>query len=298
MKKYPKIYPLGHEENRGILNEVIVCESKVDGANFRCQYLPNEDRLEFGSRRYILDQNTDPNEWIAIRAYKKAFEEYHDNFIPNVVYFSESMQQHTIKYENIPDTIGYDVYDLKRGEFYDWKAAKEAFESIGIPFIHVHFEKRADKVTTDDLMELIKQSPYRKEGDEGVVLKCYKKLNAFGRPLFAKYVDPIFKEENKKVFQQKTERVSIAETNIVDEYLVPARFNKAVLHFKDEGYKIEMKLVPQIYQYLYDDILSENILDISRRYDSIDFGILKKLIASQTAKYLKEYIVSQIMHKL
>ena len=119
--KYPKIFTLGSTETEGILNEIVVCESKIDGGNFRCRYLPEEDRLIFGSRNNILLENTNPNNWKAIRSYKKAFELFKDKFIPDIIYYSESMQKHTFEYDNIPDTIGYDVFDIKRQEFYNWK---------------------------------------------------------------------------------------------------------------------------------------------------------------------------------
>jgi len=286
--KYPKIHRLGTSETEGILDEVVVCESKVDGANFRCRYV--DGKLIFGSRNHELSPDTDPNNWPAIRAYKKALEEYEDNFIPNVVYFSESMQRHTLKYENIPDTIGYDVYDLEREEFYDWRAAKRAFEDIGIPFIHVHFEKHGSQVTVEELKRIIREdSPYRKEGDEGVVLKCYTKKNAFGRPLFAKVVDELFKEANKKVFGVKTPQVYIVEEWIVDQYLTDARFMKAINYFRDESETIDMSLMPKLYSYINDDILTENILEI-KKFGKVNFKTLERMVAKKCAAKLKEYI--------
>ncbi len=53
LEKYPKIWTLGSPDNKDIFNEVIVCESKIDGANFRCRYLPETNELVFGSRNQI-----------------------------------------------------------------------------------------------------------------------------------------------------------------------------------------------------------------------------------------------------
>lgn len=285
--KYPKIHALGGPENDGILNEIVVCQSKIDGANFRCRYLPEESRLIYGSRSQILPDNVDENEWKAVRSFKKAFGMYRDKFIPNVIYFSESMQKHTIYYENISDTIGYDVFDVEREEFYDWRAAKVAFEQIGIPFVHVHFEKHGSLVGYDELKALIKLSPYRKEGDEGIVLKCYKKKNAFGRPLFAKMVDDIFKEDNRKVFKQGVPRTTNDESEIVDRYLNDVRFQKAINHFKEQGEVIDMSLMPKLFKYLGDDVLSENILWISGEWKGINFKTFYRFVAKRCALMLK-----------
>lgn len=288
--KYPKIYTLGSPENEGMLNNIVVCESKIDGANFRCRYLPEEDRLVFGSRNQTL-VNPGPTSWKAVRSYQKAFELYKDKFIPGVIYYSESMQKHTLQYDNIPDTIGYDVYDIEREEFYNWKAAKAAFEQIGIPFINVHFEKPGSEVTVEELKQLIKTSPYRKEGDEGIVLKCYSKKNVFGRPLFAKIVDDLFKEENKKVFRGGLPIASNDEYEVIDRYLTDARFNKAIMHLKEQGEVIDMPLIPKLYKYIGDDILSENILYISGEWKSIDFKSFYNLIARRCASMLKKYLM-------
>ncbi len=286
MIEYPKIHTLGSVENKGILDEIVVCQSKIDGANFRCQV--EGDHLIYGSHHQLLI-NPSPEKWIAIRSYEKAFKEHPENFISGVMYCSESMQKHTIKYENMPDTIGYDVYDFERGEFYEWRAAKQAFEQIGIPFIHIHFEKPGKDITIEELKELMKaHSPYRKEGDEGVTLKCYKKKNVFGRPLFAKLVDDLFKEENRKVFKGQIPTVSNYEQELLDRYLTPARFNKAILKLEVK----DMSKIPVLFQYLADDILSENILDIIREKKILDFKIFSVLTAKRCVIMLKQYLAS------
>jgi len=288
--KYPKIFTLGSPETEGILNEVIVCQSKIDGANFRCRFIPEEEKLIFGSRSQILS-NANPNEWKAIRSYLKSFELSRDKFLPNVIYFSESMQKHTLFYESVPDTIGYDVFDIERQEFYNWKAAKEAFENIGIPFINIHFEKHGKDVTIEELKGLIKKSPYREAGDEGIVLKCYNKKNIFGRPLFAKIVDELFKEENKRIFKTEIPSTSTNEFEVIDRYLTEARFQKAITQLSERGESIDMSLMPKLFKYLGDDILSENILYISGEWKALDFKTFYNLIARRCAGLLKEYLL-------
>ena len=292
LMKYPKIHALGSLENAGILDEIVVIQSKIDGANFRCRYLPEEDKLLYGSREQELSDDTSPEKWIAIRSYQKAFKEHKDKFIPNVIYFSESMQKHTISYpEDMTNTIGYDVFDIERNEFYHWIAAKAAFELIGIPFINVHYEGLAKNISVEEIQALIKKSPYRIEGDEGVVIKCYNKLNVYGRPLWAKIVDPLFKEQNKAVFKGQTPTVKTDTTDIINEYFTDARLIKAINRFRDNDEIIDMSLMPKLFKYISDDILSENILSIINDYDSIDFKMFKGVIAKTCAKKLKEYLI-------
>ena len=296
--KFPKIYSIGDEETDGLLKEVVVVESKVDGGSFRCRYVPEQCKLIYGSRNNILPDDTNPNTWIAIRTYKKAFEDYRENFIPDVIYYSETMQKHTIAYDNVPDTLGYDIMDLNTMQFYPWRKAKEAFESIGIPFIHVHFEKHGKDITIEELTELIKQSPYREQGkpDEGIVIKCYNKLNKYNRVLWGKIVTKDFKEKNRAVFGENGKPKKQSKDNeikIADTYLTDRRFEKAILYFKDEGESIGMELMPKLYRYLMKDILSEEILAISDEYNSIQFKELGKIIAGRAAQKLKSCLLTR-----
>ena len=293
--KYPKIFTLGSLENEGISDEYCIVQSKLDGANFRCRYLPEEDKLIFGSREQELLDNTDPEKWIAIKSYKKAFEKHKESFISNVVYFSESMQKHTLEYKDIPNTIGYDIFDLTRNEFWDWRAAKVAFEDIGIPFINVHYEGLLKDILREQLLEYIKASPYRKEGDEGIVIKSYSRLNIYGRPLFAKIVDPVFKEKNKTVFKGETPKVKTNDSEIVNEYFTEGRLIKAINYFKDNDEVIDMSLIPKLFKYISEDILSENILEIAKDYNSIDFKKFNNIVAGKSAKMLKEYLMNEVI---
>ncbi len=295
MIKYPKIYALGSSENDGILNEIGVIQSKIDGANFQFQYLPEENKLIFGSRNQELLENTNPENWVAIKSYKKAFEEHKDKFIPNVIYYSESLQKHTISYDNIPNTIGYDIFDIERNEFWDWKAAKQAFENIEIPFINIHYEGLLKDITIDQLNEYIKKSPYRKDGDEGIVIKCYNKLNIYGRPLWAKIVDPLFKEQNKKAFKGQIPTLKNDTSDIVDQYFTDARFIKAIDRLRENGNIIDMRLTPKLFKYISNDILSENILEIMNEYNSINFKQFNNIIAKKCVILLKEYLIKKVI---
>ncbi len=294
--KYPKIFSLGEEENEGILTEIVVIQSKIDGANFRGRYISEKECFIYGSRSKLLPSDTNPNQWKAIQSYNLALKEYKDAIIPDVMYCSESLQKHTLHYENIPPTIGFDIFDLKKMTFYPWRLAKKAFEDIGIPFINVHVEKHGSKLTLEELNELIKKSPYRKEGDEGIVIKCYDRLNIFNCPLFAKIVTSDFKEKNKAVFGENGKSKKQPKDNeikIADTYLTDARFNKAILRFIDDGESIDMGLMPKLYRYIMKDILSENIIEISDDYSNINFPMLTKIVASRCANMLKSYLLTK-----
>lgn len=295
--KYPKIFGLGSPENEGIMTKKITITSKIDGANARFLYDAETDSMQCGSRNNLLLPNTNENQWKFMKSVNIAFKEYKSNLIPGHVYFVESMQKHTLQYDNIPDAIGLDILNLDSMEFLHWSKSKSMFENIGIDFVYVHNECNGDEVTIDELMELIKHSIYRKSGgDEGLVLKAYGEKNKYNRDLFAKIVTDSFKEQNKAAFGESGQPKKQSKDNeikIADTYLTPARFVKALQHFEDENEPIGMSLMPKLYKYLMNDILSEYIISISNDYNSINFPALTKIIAGRCAMQLKSYLLTK-----
>jgi len=75
LKKYPSISRIGHEDNNGILEDGhLVVKEKMDGANFRFTYYPEEDRIVFGSRN--IEYWNDGNQFITDRE-RRWFKEMH-----------------------------------------------------------------------------------------------------------------------------------------------------------------------------------------------------------------------------
>ncbi len=299
--KYNKIHSIGSEEIEELLKvpDMATIQVKLDGANARTAYDIENDKLIFGSRSQELLENTNPNKWLFIGAMKKAFAEYKDEFKPNIQYISESMQKHTLSYDTVPPTVGYDCIDLVTGEYLDWKKAKSLFNAIGIPFIHIYTEKPANEITIEELEKYIKTPIYRKEQEEGIVVKIYSRKNKYGSPLFGKLVTEDFKEKNKAVFGesgQLKKQPKDNEIKIADTYFNDRRFEKAILYFKDEDKTIGMELMPVLYRYIMKDVLSEYIVSISDDYSSINFKEFGKIIAARTAQKLKSYLLTKAIN--
>ena len=197
-KKYIKIRALGTDETDGIFDGKIVVQEKVDGANF--SFFLDDDKLIFASRNMVMIDKKNAGNWKAMFPVTEAFNQHKDKFNPNYLYVGESTQKHTISYDLIPGFIGYDIWDEETELFLDWKDTKEIFESLGLEFIHIHFEKDGNKITIEKLQECIKDSAYKDGPAEGVVIKNYNKLDGHDRQIFAKIVTDEFKESNRKAF--------------------------------------------------------------------------------------------------
>ena len=289
--KYTKIKAIGADEIKELLtlSDLAVVEVKLDGGNARTTLNETGDGLIFGSRTNTLPYDADTNGWLFVGAMKQAFEKYPDKFVKGIQYISESMQKHTLTYTKVPLTVGYDCIDLSTGEYLPYEQSKKLFEDIGIPFVHIHCVKPANELTVDELVEYIKQPVYRDGAEEGVVVKVYSTKNRFGRPMFGKIVTDDFKVQNRKAFgENQPKKPKGLENRIAEMYFTPARFEKAIQHFKQEGELINMSLMPKLFAYISDDILIEHILEIKNMGNSLNFGSMNKIIASKSANMLKE----------
>ena len=163
--KYPKIRVIGHDENRGVLDDEIIIEEKIDGFNARI-YL-GKDRIMFGSRNreleeegekqftrfilYIKDKLKDKQQTL-----KSIYEKY-----GTIILFGEGIVRHTIGYdfEKMPPFIGFDVYELDTKTFMDREDKVRLFENLGLEPIKLLFEgKYTGK--PEDLKKFIGDSAY------------------------------------------------------------------------------------------------------------------------------------------
>lgn len=285
--KYPKIKNLGTSETDGIFDGTIVVQSKVDGANFHW-WLDNGE-LIFGSRNKSIEDKKDPKGWLGMIPVMKSFNDNPKLFNPNYQYYGESMQKHTITYDEISDVVCYDILNIETGLFLDWKEAKKEFESICLPFIHVHFEKDSSEITVDEIKECVQHSPYKKDGDEGVVIKNYD------RQIFAKIVTDDFKEQNRAVFKgnKQPEKVTDSTQIIALTYSTEARIEKTIHKLVDEGTILDMSMIPVLFDSVAEDIFEENAVEIYHTFDKIDFKHLRGIVAKKCVPVLKRVLLER-----
>ena len=268
---------------------------KVDGANF--SFYVENDILYFCSHNQNLTDSDQiaktgiPKGWKGITPILESWKHDPTMFNPDLYYYGESMQKHTISYDNIPDFVGFDILDINDDKFLDWNTVKRLFEKLGLEFIHVICELDTNKeITIDYLKFLYQKSAYKGGLAEGIVIKQYD------TQLMAKIVDDEFKEKNRKVFgdsESKKEKLS-NEQKILDVYGTPARIKKIIHKLHDEGNEIEMQMMQILFNRVVEDILEEEIIEIYHNYSGINFKILNNLVSKRCVSILKQVIMSKI----
>lgn len=293
--KYTKIKALGDPENEGILTEPgkVVIEEKLDGGNFA--FFVEDGILHFCSHNQNLTNSKQiaetgtPKNWRAIQPVLDLWNKYPHKFTPFLYYYSESMQKHTIAYDNIDGCVGYDILDLRTMELWDWESARFEFNFLGLPFIHIIEEKDVEEITVGYLKTLYQKSAYRDGKAEGIVIKRYDVKNKYNRPMFAKIVDDEFKEQNQAVFGGSDEPRKLNNGDKIAElYATPGRIEKMIHKLHDEGFEIEMKLMRELFVRVVSDILEEEIVEIYNQFDGVNFKELNKAVSKRCPKILKE----------
>lgn len=296
--KYTKIKTLGDRNNEGILTipGKVVVQEKIDGANFA--FFVENNVLYFCSHNQNL---TDSEQilkggipkWKGIKPVLDLWLDNPTKFNEDLYYYAESMQKHTLPYDNIYGCIGYDVLNLKTMKLLDWKYAELEFQLLSLPFINVIAELDVEEVTIKYLKTLYQKSVYREGKAEGIVIKRYDIKTKNKEPMFAKIVDDEFKEQNRIAFGGSHEPRKINNGDKIAEiYATPGRIEKIIYNLHDEGYEIKMELMKELFTRVVDDILEEEIIEIYNQFNDINFRELNKAVSKKCPKILKKVMMN------
>lgn len=286
--KYHKIKIIGDAENKDIVldpEDDIVIQEKIDGANFRFMYV--RGRFVFGSRTQGLDGCTEDNKsWGRCIGYiKRLFKKR--NGLAKYIFYGECCIRHSTPYDytTMPPYLGFDVFDLDKQKYLNWKDAKKMFESLGLYFVPVKKEVKAKNLQSYTDKDVPKSEYYDGQA-EGVVFKNYDKQ------IFAKYVTQKHKEECTKVFGGSKKWATNDTDKFVAIYCTNPRIDKKIFELMHEGFELEMPLMKHLPTRVFEDIREEHYKDIMSRNYKIDVGQFRKAIAKRCLSVLKQTIVN------
>jgi hypothetical protein len=297
--KYPKIHRVGHTENEGVFEGTIICQEKIDGANFRFAFINGE--VIFGSRTRLLSESEEEAKSFlhCINYIRQKIEQSKlpKHLLNNLIFYGENCVKHTISYDwnKIPQFIGFDVYDIDENKFIDWDDAKYFFEELGLTTTRIielpddfHFSQVTD--------EWVPESEYiapdaKMRKMEGVVFKNYEKQ------IFAKYVRDEFKERNAEVFGGTPKYNSDGITQnaeFIFKYCTNARIEKLIFKKLSEGKLLGMELMGELIRDVYLDIIEEEWREILTSNWILDFKSLRKLCAPRVRGVLQQMMETNL----
>ena len=297
MKKYDKIYIIGHKENEDILSnpdDDIVIEEKIDGGNFR--FMIKDGNIIFGSRtQEISESYINAKNFLRCMKYIREKLTGKDlKLLEGRVFFGENCVRHTMAYnwEEMPPFLGFDIYCLKNEKYLAEK--KTFYIALGlptVPLIKCCKASEAKKFREEDIPKTKYPSPSAEDQlAEGVVFKNYKKQ------LFGKLVREKFKEDSKKAFGLSKKWASNDSEVILAMYCTNARIDKMIFKLIDEGLELDLKMMQQLPKRVYNDIMEEHWRDVVFSKYNIDFRNLHKLVTTRCLQVLKQVIQNNVLN--
>lgn len=261
----PKIHTLGNRENRGIFEELVQVEEKIDGSQF--SFGKVNGKLECRSKGQPIDQNAPGMFKLGVESAQ--FIERECDLPEGVIFQCEFLakpKHNILAYARVPklNLVLFDVR-LHDGSYCNSEARAEWAHQFGIEVVKVFYYGYLPGTTNIDSFGeyFAQESQLGGVKIEGVVVKNYFKKHPDAHtsraPMTAKIVAPAFKEKRASVPNNPGKD---GAKDIVDKLTnclrTEARWLKAIQHLREAG-KLENanKDIGPLCKEIQADILAE-----------------------------------------
>lgn len=295
IKSFPKIFALGTDYIRDILDGEVEVTEKIDGSQFGFGRLDGE--LFVRSKGAMLHFNAPNN---MFKEGVEYIESIADRIPDNMVFHAEYLQtpnHNSLQYDRIPKNhlCLFSVSDSTE-KYYDHDEIKRWAEILDIDAVPLIYKGTMEN--TNQILEMIGSESYLgKAQAEGVVVKNYNKPFLLGgQPIpvmSGKYVSEAFKEVHNG---WKEKHTGTGKWELFKQgYSTEPRWLKAIQYLRDSGELTESpkdigKLIARVMQ----DIEEEEIDNI-KNFLWNEYG--KELLRS-SVKGLPEYYKMWLLKKL
>lgn len=231
---YSKIHQIYHRDTARMMGEMVVVQEKVDGSQI--SFGAKDGVLSIRSKKQDISQHETNTFTLAVENLKAVHAglPLPDNYVFRGEYLSKP-KHNVLDYDSVPawNIIIYDIECFDGSEDYlEVEAVQEIAEKQGFQTVPTLWTGLYEDLTQEVINELMKtKSILGGQLIEGIVIKCYSRMNSNDKTLMCKYVRPDYKEMHTGKKQNKL--------GIIDEIggrlACKARFEKAVQHARDDG---------------------------------------------------------------
>lgn len=230
---YGKIYSLGHPSIVDLFDGEVTIEEKVDGSQFSFGVFNNEIKVR--SRKQIFSVYDHEGLFEeACQVVKKIAPLLQQNWTYRGEYLKK-LRHNGLQYNRIPNNhiILWDINIDTENYLTRERLEKEA-KALDLEVVPLLYKgKIKNKKQLEKFFKLT--SILGGQKIEGVVIKNLEKFGRDGKPLRGKLVSDEFKEVQKKYWKKDNPSKTDVLNNLIEEYRVPARWNKALSHLKEDG---------------------------------------------------------------
>jgi hypothetical protein len=249
------------------LGDIISITEKIDGANASILYDEKQDILRCFSSRNELDFS---NQLRGFLPYVNSMDKTPFAKYPNYIFFGEWLVSHSVIYDkkNYNKWYLFSVYDSKSTRWLPQSFVKEFAEQYNMLYAHELYY--GEFISWEHCIGFANRPNYG-EYQEGIVIKNQTALEERRGPHILKYVNPSFKETQRKNHQRKVDDPNkLKEKAEAEEYIrmivTEARVMKLFHKLVDEGIIPEefdlknMKLVAvHLPKRVYEDCVKEEL---------------------------------------
>lgn len=280
---YPSIFALGHKAIKGLLGVDVNVEEKVDGSQFSfgkfapamcklCGFLPEEhpadhpytedDEPEIKVRSKGAVMHLEAPESLfkeACHTVKTLAPELHLGW----TYRGEVLKKpkhNALAYDRTPRS-NIIIFDINTGpqEYLSYVEKKVECGRLGLEVVPLLFSGHMTSIESFRGF-LATESILGGQKIEGVVVKP-REYNLFGldkKVLMGKFVSEAFKEVHRKAWGESNPTSKDIFTKIRDMYCTPARWQKAIIHLREQGLiQDDVRDIGQIIKVVPEDVLKE-----------------------------------------
>lgn len=293
---YPKVYNMGHAAIRDLLLDEVLVEEKVDGSQFSFGTFHNPDtgelELKVRSKGAVMIPDAPEKMFTAAVETARSLP-----LLPGVTYRAEYLSKpkhNTLCYSRIP-TKHLILFDVNVGqERYLSYAEKQAEATrLGLEIVPVLYVGRIDALEFFRSF-LDRESILGGQKVEGVVVKNYTRFGIDGKVLMGKFVSEEFKEVHAGDWKERNPNTKDVVSRIIDDYRTPARWQKAVIHLKEQGKWLGTPQdIGALIGLAKDDVESECAEEIKTRLWSYAKEQILRGIAGGLPQWYKEQLLKQ-----
>lgn len=292
LSSYPSIFNMGHAALVDLFKEDVIIEEKVDGSQISFGR-DSDGVLRIRSKNREIDPEAPEGMFAAGVA---AIKSVADKLTKGWIYRGEYLQKpkhNVLAYDRIPNQHIV-IFDVERERGYVTPLQKDALAKwLGFECVPLLFQGRVTDVK--QLIDLLERKSFLGgQKIEGMVIKPAR-YDLFGRDkkvVMGKLVSPEFKEIHKREWKQPI--IANILQSLTDELATPARWNKAVIHLKEEGKIVgEPRDLQYIIPAIQQDILKECSEYIKEQLFSWAWPKLKGSCVRGAAEYYKNQLTKE-----
>lgn len=300
ISSYPSIYNIGHRAVRDLFTVPVIVEEKVDGSQISFQ-MGTDGVLRMRSKGAELSIEAPAQMFTRGVDFVKSIA---DRLVPGMTYRGEylSKPKHNVLcYDRVPN--GHIIlYDINRpgdgSDFLSWEEKHAEAKRLGMDVVPIltgsSSQGGIDGMTAEKLRACLDTvSVLGGQKIEGVVVKP-RDYNLFGvdkKVLFGKFVSESFKESHKKEWKSSDSSVDIL-SRLVDELKTPARWNKAIIHLREQGLITDSpKDIGLLIKEVQSDVESDSMDRVTEVLVAWAWPQIKKRLTGGLAEWYKEQLL-------